>query len=969
MKIEGVSARDFLKSAYVKASEIYNEYYVSDAQYLDFNNEVLLCISYKNKRAPFIYELLKNDIVHDYINGIDETCLIYADEENSFFIDESKIRHQIPNEIHSCILKCIHELDNFGGFLNEKNEHIIDLKSKRIGPHYDVNLLLGDRTKFDEPLLSTPKSVVNSFGFGSFRADSNYQVLSTRWDIRPEENGNPFNRQFYILENSKIIFYSGEISENIIEAYCNHGVNKTIIFYRTKDLEIKRTIFLIPQEKGIPTAVETQIIEVKNLTKLERDLEIVCTGMFGLSNPGCQEVDIIYQTVITQSRILKVDNKIAAIIPDYYPIYFKDHIRFATIKDDNGFFEDFTQDSTGFLGNGNINRPEGINSFDNQLRMTGSSFFALKKKFSLKPKDSHNIIEFVGCTMAEKSDDIYEKINNEFLNLVFKYNDYKKVYKILENKDKNFENYKNYFQIKTDDRIFDSYVNNTLPFQVLYQTFISRSFAQTQKGYREIGFREIQDLYGSLPYFITSGQTKLAEDLLSKWIENVYEFGYANHNFYYKGKEPGMCSDDQIWLLEAVFKYVSLTNNKDFLNKKFKIAGKHKKRKLIDTLKAIILYSSEISIGKHGLPLLDCADWNDCLRIDDDYLDGPTKEKIYLKQLKKNNSKFGVKFESNYSESIMNAFLLINGMKDLLLIIDEEDFKKTLNYEINKITDAVNKSAYVNGYYVRVLINKPNMNNIKFIGSKGDNLSEDSSILNGSYYLNSFSWSLLSDTADETKINEMLDAIESKLKTEAGFMLCSKHNLKLAGSTSASTDHYFLGDRENGGVFKHATMMFTASLLKKAKTVKSDKLRERMLDDAFYMLDRVLPYKTLDNPYILKGNPRFCTQYNNSITNENIGPILSGTATWLTLTIMEMIGVSYSKNCLLIRPELPKNFTHLNVKLRLDQKTYLKIEMNKPKDKYSNYKNAIYILDNEASNFEIPKFNDGIIHKLIINFK
>lgn len=968
MKIEGVSARDFLKNAYIKASEIYKDFFISDAQYIDFNKDFILCVSYNNKRRPFIYELLKDSKVNNYIKSFNKICLLLIEENSSFFIDEHQNHHQIPHEIHICIIKCIHELDDFGGVLNDKNELVINLKSKRVGPHYDVNLLLGDRTKFAEPLLSTPKSVVNSFGFGSFRGDSNYQVLATRWDIRPEENGNPFNRQFYLLENSKIIFYSGAVSENIKEAYCVHGVNKTEIFYKTEDLEIKRTIFIMPQRKGLPTAVESQLIEIKNLNKLQRNLEIVCTGMFGLSNPSCQEVDIIYQTVITQSKILKINDNIAAIVPDYYPNYFKDHIRFATIKDDEGFFEEFTQDSTSFLGNGNFSNPEGINSFDNALRMSGSSFFALKKKFTLKPKESHNFIEFVGCTMLEDSNDIYLKLNSEFLKLISEYYNYEKVLKELERKTKDFNNYKNYLQIKSNDNLFDSYVNNTLPFQVLYQTFVSRSFAQTQKGYREIGFREIQDLYGSLPYLITSGQEVLAEKLLTKWIENIFEFGYANHNFYYKGKEPGMCSDDQIWLLDAVFKFATLTNNKGFLNKKFRVAGKRKKRKLIDTLKAIVLYSSEISVGKHGLPLLDSADWNDCLKIDDDYLNGPEKEKVYLKQLKKNGGKFGDRFVSNYSESIMNAFLLLNGMKNLLLIIDDEDFKKTLNYEIEKMTDAVNKSAYLNGFYVRVLINKPNKNNIKFIGSKGDNLSTDSSILNGSYYLNSFSWSLLSDTADESKINEMLLAIDSKLKTEAGFMLCSKHNLKLAGSTSASTDHYFLGDRENGGVFKHATMMFTASLLNRAKTVKSKKLREKMLDDAFYMLDRVLPYKTLESPYVLKGNPRFCTQYNNSITNENIGPILSGTATWLTLTIIEMIGISYSLDSLFVRPELPKDVGYFVAKIKLNNDTYINIVINKPKGVYSDYHNAEYILDGERASYKIPKFDDGVIHELIINF-
>ena len=173
----------------------------------------------------------------------------------------------------------------------------------------------------------------------------------------------------------------------------------------------------------------------------------------------------------------------------------------------------------------------------------------------------------------------------------------------------------------------NSYVNRNLPFQVFYQTFISRAFGQTQKGYREIGFREIQDLFMSMYYFAGMGRVSFIKELLREWCSNIYEFGYANHNFYWVGKEPGKWSDDALWFIQAVYRYICLTGEVSFLNEECNMAdGAGKTRRVFDTIKAVIRYSSEISIGKHGLPLLDFADWNDCLKLDMDYIDGIEKK-------------------------------------------------------------------------------------------------------------------------------------------------------------------------------------------------------------------------------------------------------------------------------------------------------------------------------------------------------
>lgn len=967
MQITGISTRDLKKSVFDEAEYLFDDYKINDACYLNLESKKILAVSYGNIMLPFTSYILKEFELNKFFNSSKESWLLIVDKDEVKCLTSDGKTPKITNEIEKKIISCIHALDNYGGKLDENGNQVFDLKSKAVGPHFTTNLLLGNRMDYKNPLLTTPKSVVDAFGRGSFRGEASFQILATRWDIRPEENGNPFNRQFYIVEDGKIIFYSGEISDFILDARCIQSPNKTTIKYITKDLEIKRNIFIVPQEKGLPSATECQTISIKNLENHKRNLSIICTGMFGLSNPECVEVDIIYQTVITETRLLKDKNNVVGLVPDYYPNYFKNNMRFVTLKDDKGFFDEFTQDATEFLGGGDINNPKGFDNFNNKPRMSGASFFALKKNFELGKKGTHNFDEFVGASSIEKDKNIYEKLDKEFSRLITKFNKHKKVEFELNKVISSFDEYKKFMQILSDDKTFDSYVNNALPFQVLYQTFVSRSFAQTQKGYRELGFREVQDIYASMYYLVSLGKANLVKDLLSKWIENVYKFGYANHNFFYKGKEPGMCSDDQIWLLEAVSRYITITNDKEFLNQEFKIADSNKKRKLIDTIKAIIVYSSQISVGKHGLPLLDCADWNDCLRIDDDYLNGPKKERKYHYQLVKNKETFGTPFASDYSESIMNAFLLINGINDFMGVIDDNEYKTYLENIVTKMTNNLNKYAYINDYFVRVLINKKTKNNNKYIGSKGDGLSIDPNV-DGSYYLNSFTWSLLSNVASEEQIKKMLNPLDNILKTKAGYVLCSKHNLRLAGSTTAATDHYYPGDRENGGVFKHATMMLAVALLKKAKEINDKELEDKLLDDAFYMLDLVLPYKTLNNPYILKGNPRFCTQYNNSITLENIGPILSGTATWLTLAIYEIIGLKFVKDGIIIHPALNKGMHNLKANIRLENNTMLEIDINKPKNTYGDFKSAKITFDGKTSDGKISRVSDGKIHNIKIEY-
>ena len=873
---KSVTPRNIEISYLERIQKAYPRYEINDVMNYSPNQEIVVGITGIDKEIPILQTLTNRvNFAKKLVNLGKKAAVLISFKENCLFVNGQK--EVLSDELKQELDEELDSFKNYGGYLNDNGEHVIDLKSQVIGPHYGVNLLIGDRKRLREPLLTTPKSVVDMFGSGSFRGPAAHQVLATRWDMDPSENGNPFNRQFYLLEDGKQIFYSHNVHENVKSATCVHKVNRTEITYFTDDdLEIRRIIYIRKQKsEDEPIALERQVVEVINHSLKERNLSIVFTGMFGSANPGCQMVDVIYQSVINQSNTIYEDNKLRAISPDYYPKYAQEYIRFVSLGEDD--IDNFSYDVNNFIGNGSIEHPEHLSCLGNELKVKGPSFFAIEKKFSLKKNERRVIVSSTG--LVDNKHDLCRALS------LIKKDEHEKELKEIVN---DFKKYSSFLQVNTGNKNYDSYVNDNLPFQVMYQTYVSRAFAQTQKGYREIGFREIQDIYASMAYFLHSGEKRLVESMLSKWISNVYMMGYANHNFFFEGKEPGMCSDDQIWLVDAIYRYLNLTNDYKFLSKRFPVAGSTRKRSLYDTLKAIITYSAKISIGKHGLPLLDKADWNDCLKIDDDCLDGPTKEKLYKAQLKKTKMPYGTAFNNELSESVMNAFLLVialNEMKEISTELKDDDYTKEVGELKDKLMKSIKQNAYVDGYYARVLINRSG-SKYKYVGTPNDGLSllDD---FKGSLYLNSMSWSILSDVASEEEIKSMIALVDKYLKTKAGYKLCTPHDLTLCGSKEAATEQYFLGDRENGGVFKHATMMFVVALLKASKKVKDKALQKTLLDDAEYMLNIVYPFNVLNNPHKYKGNPRFCTQYVNSMTEEHIGPILSGTSTWLFLALQE----------------------------------------------------------------------------------
>ncbi|MCR5457368.1 MAG: glycosyl transferase, partial [Clostridiales bacterium] len=392
--------------------------------------------------------------------------------------------------------------------------------------------------------------------------------------------------------------------------------------------------------------------------------------------------------------------------------------------------------------------------------------------------------------------------------------------------------------------------------------------------------------------------------------------------------------------------------------------GTEEKRAVIDTLGEILKYSLSISVGKNGLPLLDKADWNDTLRLNPDWINGPEKEKRYSEQLKKSGKEYGTHYESDDAESVMNAFLVKLAIDDLAVLYKMRkigELSGAYSRMSDTYADLIRLTSWKEDFYARALINASDK--YKYLGGKGDGLSADPNI-DGTYWLNSFSWSVLSGVANEYQISRMVDSIEKYLKTESGIKLCSPSELgRIKGEATSSP--YFPGDRENGGVFKHAEMMGTAAMIKAAKSVKDKKLSQRLMALADFAFDTVLPYKTLNHPYKTKGNPRFCTQYINAQTGENIGPMLSGTASWLMLSIIEQIGFNPIGNRIEFNPILKNDQKELNYCIDLDGTKYsVRVKSGKGEKRVTS--NAVFTCDGAPFNGTLDKLKDKKNHKILI---
>lgn len=485
-------------------------------------------------------------------------------------------------------------------------------------------------------------------------------------------------------------------------------------------------------------------------------------------------------------------------------------------------------------------------------------------------------------------------------------------------------------QVKTPDAAMDRMLNIHNPRQCAVTMNWSRylSLYQLGLGARGMGFRDSsQDVMGAL-----SGSPKESKTLLTKLLSVQKRDGSAMHQFNpltmtanmgdaaSEEERPHYYSDDHLWSVLAVTEYLKETGHINYLNEEIPFYDKGKDEQPLEAatvwehLKRAAAFTHG-NTGKHGLPLLGFADWNDTVNL-------PTG-----------------------AESLFTAHLYGWALRELITLagwLGKEGVVKKFESWYQLMKDTVNSVAWDGAWYIR------------YIDHRGHPVGSHENT-HGQIYANAQSWAVLSGFAAQERAIRALDAVYDQLNTDNGIKL-STPGYDGVDPEKGGVTTYPPGAKENGGIFLHANPWV---MIAETKLGRGDR--------AYQYYQQINPAKKNDHieafecePYVYPQNilgdehPQYGLARNSWLT---------GTASWTYQAGLKYIlGVRPEYDGLRIDPCIPANWEAFNVKRRFRGADY-QINVTNPKRVCRGV--VSILLDGEAlQGTLIPAFGDGALHSV-----
>lgn len=453
------------------------------------------------------------------------------------------------------------------------------------------------------------------------------------------------------------------------------------------------------------------------------------------------------------------------------------------------------------------------------------------------------------------------------------------------------------FTVASPDPLFNSMINTWNPYNCLMTFTWSRAASLVYAGERDgYGYRDtVQDLLGVMHI--------LPEDAgkrLELMITGQASTGGALPVVRFAGHKPGRekapeesdyRSDDCMWLFNGIPAYVKETGDIDFFKKVLPYADKAEDT-VLNHMKNAILFNLERT-GKHGLPCGLLADWNDCLEL------GHGGESVF------------VALQLYYALGVYAEITELHGMTG------ETEWAHKKREELGK---NIESHAWDKDWYLRAFSEKGQV--------YGSHKNRE-----GSLWLNPQSWAVISGHADKKRTSKVLEAVNQRLSTDYGIMICDPPYVDEELSAIRAV-LFNSGMKENGSVFNH-----TQGWIVMAETIAGNGNR------AFEYFRSSMPAYYNNKADIRRIEPYVYSQSTHGKYSSHQGasslPWLTGAATWAYYSATQhILGIQPDYKGICINPCLPEDWEKLSIN-RLFRGKKLSIEIRNPHKKQKGVTNIV----------------------------
>lgn len=774
---------------------------------------------------------------------------------------------------------------NYGYFDNKSKEYVI---TRPDTPAPWINYLGQDEYC---ALIS------NTAGGYSFHKDPrDRRILRYRYNNIPVDRP---GRYIYLRDNSNREYWSASWQPVIkgLKDYkyeCRHGMGYTKITSVYQDIE-SETVYFVPLKENL----EVYIMRLKNLSASARDLSVFTYVEFCLWQAIMDMQDFQYSLNISRAEC---EGNTIYHLTNYYPKV--GHNTFAFFAA-NRPVAGFDTDRERFIGNyrdeSNPIVVEEGTSF-NSLNRGGNPVGSHHIKLPLATGQEEYVVFILGI----------EETKAKAKAKIKKYTDAKYSLSKLEELKANWNQSLVNLNVETPDEDLNTMVNvwNQYQCRTTFNWSRSASFYESGIG-RGMGFRDAnQDTLGTL--HMIPGRIKQRIVDLAK---NQFKAGNSYHQYFTltKAGDKTGYSDDHLWLVVSTANYIKETGDTKFLKEKvpYVDAGP---ATMYEHLMRAVEYSFN-DCGKHGIPHIGYADWNDCLNNV-----GKGAESVWVAQ-----------FLCYVTAELAELVRTTGKNKDAL----------KLDKLYQKMSDTINKTSWDGAWYVRVF------------DFKGRPVGSKKCKEGGKIHLNSQTWAVLSGIADKKKALKCMNSVNKLLDTEHGVKLTAPA-YKTFYPYIGAVGTFSPGLKENGGIFCHANpwVVIAETKLKRGEA-------------AFKYYKKTCPAARNNIADIQKTEPYIYSQFIAGDESPEFGRSrnswLTGSASWnLVAATWFILGIRPDYHGLLIDPCIPKEWGHYRVR-RVFRGAIYDIEVNNPRHLSS----GVGLIEVDGKKIEgnvLPLFSDRKTH-------